>query len=77
MRAGVGELKQTRCAAGGRAQPDRTQHSDGRTLRAAGRLAEHQDILEFMFEFSTRNTFGRASGVIKPQNSLNQSLKAV
>jgi hypothetical protein len=39
--------------------------------------AKHQDILAFMFEFSTRNTFGRASGVIKPQNSLNQSLKAV
>jgi hypothetical protein len=39
--------------------------------------AKHQDILEFMFEFSTRDTFGRASGVIKPQNSLNQSLKAV
>ena len=33
--------------------------------------AKHQDILEFMFEFSTRDTFGRASGVIKPQNSLS------
>jgi hypothetical protein len=39
--------------------------------------AEHQDILDFMFEFSTRDTFGRASGVIKPPKSLNQSLKAV
>jgi hypothetical protein len=39
--------------------------------------AKHQDILEFMFEFSTRDTFGRASGVIKSQNSLNRSLKAV
>jgi hypothetical protein len=25
--------------------------------------AKHQDIPEFMFEFSTRDTFGRASGV--------------
>jgi hypothetical protein len=39
--------------------------------------AKHQDILEFMFEFSTRDTFGRASGVIRPPNSLNQTLKAV
>jgi hypothetical protein len=39
--------------------------------------AKHQDVQEFLFEFSTRNTFGRASGVIKPPNSLNQSLKAV
>jgi hypothetical protein len=41
------------------------------------RPAKHQDILEFMFEFSTRDTFGRASGVIKPPNSLNQTLKTV
>jgi hypothetical protein len=39
--------------------------------------AKHQDVQEFLFELSTRDTFGRASGVIKPQNSLNQSLKAV
>jgi hypothetical protein len=25
--------------------------------------AKHQDILEFMFEITTRGTFGRASGV--------------
>jgi hypothetical protein len=38
--------------------------------------AKHQDILEFMFEFSTRGTFGRASGVTPP-SSLNQTLKTV
>jgi hypothetical protein len=32
--------------------------------------AKHQDILGFVFEFSTRDTFGRASRVIKTQTRL-------
>jgi len=46
-------------------------------LSLASCAAKYQDILEFMFEFSTRDTFGRASGFIKSPNSLNQTLKAV